>query len=213
MLKLLFFALVVRPFVLIATGVHVRGREHIPMSGACIVAANHNSHLDTLVLMSLFPLSELRRVRPVAAADYFMTNRLVAWFSRTIIGIIPLERKPSRNGGHPLAEVEQALREGSVVILFPEGSRGEPEAMKPFKTGVAHLAKALPEVPVVPVCLYGAGKSLPKGEALFVPFVIDVGIAPAVRYEEESTAVFTEALEATVRMLCEQYRNHQGDMI
>jgi len=199
MLKRLFFMLFVRPVVLLVSGVQVCGREHLPRVGPCIVAANHNSHLDTLVLMSLFPPGMVETIRPVAAADYFMKNRLLAWFAREVIGIIPLKRKPDRSAGHPLQEVEAALRGGSIVIIFPEGSRGEPERMAPFKTGVAHLAKLFPGVPVLPVYLHGAGKSLPRGEALFVPFVIDVTVGEALFCGDESAAEFTGRLEERIR--------------
>ena len=59
MLKKLFFALFVRPVVLLISGVHITGKEKLPLEGPCIIVANHNSHLDTMVLMSLFPLSHM----------------------------------------------------------------------------------------------------------------------------------------------------------
>ena len=74
-LKVLFFGIVIRPLVLIALGLNVVNRQLLPRSGPAIVAANHNSHLDTLVLMSLFPLLKLHQIRPVAAADYFLSKQ------------------------------------------------------------------------------------------------------------------------------------------
>ncbi len=205
MLKQLFFALFVRPLILIVSGTNVSGRENLPVEGPCIIAANHNSHLDTLVLMSLFPLSRIERVRPVAAADYFMKNRAIEWFSKNIIGIIPLKRKPVKAVGHPLSAIFDALERGEIVILFPEGSRGEAEKIGEFKTGLAHIAKAFPNVPVVPVYIHGAGKALPKGEALFVPFVIDVYIEKPLYFEDESVKSFTARLEKIVK---EMERKH-----
>ena len=173
-LKTLFFSLVVRPLVVVFLGVNVRHRERFPITGPAILAANHNSHLDTMVLMTLLAPKLLTRVRPVAAADYFLRNRLLAWFSRRVIGIIPVTRGGRSSGVSPLAEAEAALDEGQVLILFPEGSRGEPERRATLKAGVAHLALGRPRVPIIPVFLHGLGKSLPKGAFLPVPFFCDV---------------------------------------
>ncbi|MCA9022341.1 MAG: 1-acyl-sn-glycerol-3-phosphate acyltransferase, partial [Planctomycetaceae bacterium] len=57
-LKILFFALFVRPIVFIVLGLNLRGKPNLPLEGPALIAANHNSHLDTLVLMSLYPLSK-----------------------------------------------------------------------------------------------------------------------------------------------------------
>ena len=201
MLKQIFFLFIIRPIILIIAGVHLVGKENLPIDGPCIIAANHNSHMDTMVLLSIFPIAKIKKVRPVAAADYFLKNKYFAWFSKHIIGIIPLVRKPKKSMGHPLAEVEEVLRKGEIVIVFPEGSRGESEEVGAFKTGVAHLAKEFPEVPVVPIYMHGAGKCLPKGEALFVPFIIDVNISTPIYYEDENNKEFTQRLEQQIKSL------------
>lgn len=198
-LQLLFFALLVRPLVLIVIGLNVRHRERLPQDGPAVIVANHNSHLDTLVLMSLFPLARLRRLRPVAAADYFLRNRLIAWFSLNIIGIVPIARDGTGERD-PLAPASAALAEGDILILFPEGSRGEPEQLAEFKSGVAHLAKRHKGVPVVPVFLHGLGKSLPKGEALLVPFFCDVFVGTPL-YWEGNKRGFLSALEGQINAL------------
>ncbi len=91
-LRWIFFAIIVRIIVLILMGTNIRHRENLPQKGPAILVANHNSHLDTLVLISLFPLSKLSWIQPVAAADYFLSNKLFSWFARNIIGIIPIHR-------------------------------------------------------------------------------------------------------------------------
>ncbi|CAA6801363.1 MAG: 1-acyl-sn-glycerol-3-phosphate acyltransferase [uncultured Sulfurovum sp.] len=70
--------------------------------------------------------------------------------------------------------------------------------MKPFKTGIAHIAEAYPNVPVVPLSIYGAGKALPRGEALFVPFIIDVNVGKAIYYQGENKLKYTKNLEKAV---------------
>lgn len=170
--RVAFFAVFVRPLLMLVLGFHVRGRENLPKTGPAIIAANHNSHLDTLTLMALFPLRDLPRLRPAAAADYFMRSKWLSWFALNIIGIIPLERGGVRK--NPLADLEEALDRGDILILFPEGSRGEPEQMTKFKRGLAFLAKARPQTPIIPVFMHGLGKALPKGSLMLVPFNCDV---------------------------------------
>lgn len=175
-LKVLFFALVVRPLVLVGLGLNVVNRRRLPTEGPAVIAANHNSHLDTMVLMSLFPLAVLHRVRPAAAADYFLANRYRAWFSQNVIGIIPLDRSGTTEIDLVFATCRQALDRGDILILFPEGSRGAPEQMGRIRKGIYHLLKGREQIGVTPVVMHGLGRALPRGEALFVPFNCDVVI-------------------------------------
>ena len=177
LLRRLFFAGPVRLLVLLVMGLNVRGRSNLPVKGPAIVVANHNSHLDTLTLISLLPLELLPKVRPVAALDYFLKNKALAWFALNIVGILPIDRA---GGANPLAGSKAALASGGILILFPEGSRGEPEKMAEFKRGVALLVKDNPDVPVIPVFMHGLGKALPRGTGLFVPFICDIFIGPPV---------------------------------
>ena len=183
--KFLFFQLLVRPLVLIVLGLNVRHRERLPRQGPAILAANHNSHLDTMVLMTLFPWRMLRRLRPVAAADYFLRNRFVAWFSQRILGILPIDRSGQTPRGELFDGAARALAGGDVVIVFPEGSRGEPETLQEFKSGLYHLCAANPQVPLYPIFLHGLGKALPKGEALLVPFFCDVFVGEAMHCSDD----------------------------
>jgi 1-acyl-sn-glycerol-3-phosphate acyltransferase len=95
--------------------------------------ANHNSHLDTVVLMTLVPPRLLARLRPVAAADYFLRNRFVAWFALNVMHILPI-RRGAAGRADPLADLSEALDAGDILILFPEGTRGEPERLGAFKS-------------------------------------------------------------------------------
>ncbi len=196
-LKILLFAFFVKPLVFVVLGLNIRGRNNLPKKGPAIIAANHNSHLDTFVLMSLYPLSQLHKIRPVAAADYFMTNRILAWLSLNCIGIIPLERNRRAKKAELFASCHQALDNDHILILFPEGSRGLPEQMGSIKRGLFHIVNDRADTKIIPVILHGLGKSLPRGEALFVPFNCDVIIGETLpkastsgQFVEQISAVF-----------------------
>jgi 1-acyl-sn-glycerol-3-phosphate acyltransferase len=195
LLRHLFFLLVIRPVVLVALGLNARNRERLPAKGPAIVVANHNSHLDTMVLFTLFPRRLLGRIRPVAAADYFLRNKLLAWFSLNIIGILPLERKVTADVEDMFAGISEALEQGDILLLYPEGSRGEPEQQQAFKKGIARIVERHPEVPVTPVFLHGLGKALPRGEALLVPFFCDVFVGEPLQWSGDRRS-FMDALNA-----------------
>ena len=127
LLRFIFYGCLIRLMTLIVLGLNVRHRERLPSIGPAIVVANHNSHLDTMVLMSLFPLRLLPRLHPVAAMDYFLGSRWFSWFILKVVGILPIKRNVERGDNNPLEPCNQALRDGQVLIIFPEGSRGEPE--------------------------------------------------------------------------------------
>lgn len=197
-LRFLYFGLLVRGVVLFFLGVNIRRRELLPMRGPAIIVANHNSHLDTMVLMSLYPLHQLPHVRPVAAADYFLRNKALAWFARRIIGIIPMKRGASKDlfGG-----IYEAISRGDIVIFYPEGSRGEPERIAEMKKGIAHIAAAYPQVPVTPVFIHGLGKVLPKDAWVPVPFFCDMFVGEALRGGEGE---FLSRLKARVTELSQE---------
>jgi 1-acyl-sn-glycerol-3-phosphate acyltransferase len=173
-LKFAFVLLVAWPVMLVWLGINVRNRGVLPRRGPAIIAANHNSHLDTLALFALFPLALIPKVRPVAAADYFMRSRVMAWLSRNVLDIIPVRRAGHARGSDPLEECHAALERGEILIVFPEGTRGEPEQMAGLKCGIARLAQRNPSAPVVTVFMRGLGRSMPKGALLPAPVRADI---------------------------------------
>lgn len=194
-LRLVLLVLVVRPVARFFTGADVVGAERLPRKGPAIVAANHNSHVDTVLLLAIFPARTLRRVRPAAAADYFLKGPLISWFSRHVVGIVPVARHATKDDGDVLAPARDALAQGDIVVIFPEGTRGAAsDDMGQLKNGVARLAEAYPEAPVTPVWIQGAGRVLPKGEVIPVPMNCCVLVGEPILWQGRRTA-FMDALK------------------
>jgi 1-acyl-sn-glycerol-3-phosphate acyltransferase len=169
----------VRP-VLAILGVRYRRRNLVPR-GPCLVVANHNSHLDASVLLTLFPLTRVPRVHPVAAADYFGKTWFLRALSMFLMNAIPIERKAIA-GSDPLASVKQAIDAGESLIFFPEGSRGEAGVVAPFRQGVGRIIRAFPGLPVVPVFLSGPERIWPRGQMVPVPLSIDANVGKPRTY-------------------------------
>ena len=200
--QMLFFLLIIKPFIRLFIGLRVRGRESLNASKPFVLVANHSSHLDTVSLLSLFSLTRLRDIRPVAAADYFERNRFVSMFTRIAFNILPIARKNISAENNPLRQMQAAIEAGYSLIIFPEGTRGSGDEMSPFKAGVAHLLERTPGLPVVPAYLVNMGRSLPKGEFIPVPFFCEIRLG-APRLVEGSKQEIVKTLEAAVRELKE----------
>jgi len=211
-LRYLFFFFIVKPFVYLGLGVNVTGIEHLHkiIKEPCIIVANHNSHVDTLLLLCLFTCSQILKIHPVAAADYFCNTKLKAFIFKTLLGIIPLSRKVRKASEEELfKDINDALRGGESIIIYPEGTRGEDNQIKNFKSGVAHIAKMNPTVPIVPVYINGPDRILPKGALLWVPFIADVYISEPVYYDDTPTKVFTERIKNEVEKLKEEHKKRE----
>lgn len=193
-LRLALIVAVARPVAQFFAGTDVIGRERLPVTGPAIIAANHNSHVDTLLMLTIFKARAVHLVRPAAASDYFLKDPVIGWFSRNLIGIVPVARRKAGTGEDVLAPARQALAEGAIVVVFPEGTRGDGgDSMAQLKNGVARLAEAFPEAPVIPVWIQGAGRVLPKGQFIPVPMTCCVLVGEAIRWEGRRTS-FMEGL-------------------
>ncbi len=180
-----FHAGFVRP-VLMFLGVRFRRRNLVPR-GPCLVVGNHNSHLDGPILMSMFPLSRVPHVHPVAAADYFGKT----WFMRMLAGMlfngISIDRKKA-SGADPLRPIADALADGESLVFFPEGSRGEAGVVAPFRQGIGRLVQSVPGVLVLPVYMSGPERIWPRGQTVPVPSSIDVSIGKPRVYPHDAPA-------------------------
>ncbi len=199
-LPVLIHLLLIRPFLKLVFGVGIEGREHLTHLDQFIMVANHNSHMDTLLLFHLLPVRRLRLTHPVAAKEYFSRSRIVFGLVNYLFQPIWIVR-----GGReadPLEGMRERLREGKSIVIFPEGTRGEAGEMARFKAGVGRLAVEFPEVPVVPVFLAGPEKAFPRTSAIPIPVWNRVVVGPPRLFGGSSRDI-ASALEEMVRELAE----------
>ena len=207
LLRRLIITLIAKPFARGLIGLDVHNAQHLPKKGPAIIAANHNSYLDTLFMVCLFPGGVSRYVRPVAAADHFLTTKLMRWLSHNIGGVVPINRRGAKAREDVLAGCKEALANGDILLLFPEGTRGKAEEMGNFKTGIARLAEQFPDVPIVPVYLQGTGRVWPRGSRLIVPFNCSAIIGAPFSWgqtTESSKPAFMKQLKSTLTDLSSQ---------
>ena len=129
------------------------GLENIP-EGPAILAANHQSFLDDLLLPLLVPG---RKVVFLAKADYF-DKWYLGWFFKGA-NVIPVRRESRSAAEAALQTGVQALREGNLVGIFPEGTRSPDGRLYRGKTGVARMALEA-QVPVIPVAITGTFEAI-----------------------------------------------------
>ena len=139
----------------------IHGRENLPDQPPFILAANHASHLDALLLMSALPLAWRDAVFPIAAKDVFFEDHGVAAFGAIFVNALPVWRRKARS--HDMQDLRKRLIEPpAVFILFPEGTRTRDGNLLRFKPGIGRLVAGT-DVPVVPCFIEGAFTAMPAG--------------------------------------------------
>lgn len=170
------------------TAVRADWRGVAPVAGQRVYFANHVSNADMPMIWSVLPPSLRRQTRPVAAADYWLKNRLRAFAGRDVFRAVLIDRRPEARSDDPVAQMVAALDEGSSLILFPEGKRNMgPAPLEPFKTGLYHLARARPEVDLVPTWIANLNAVMPKGEIIPLPLMCTVTFGTALHIEQGET--------------------------
>jgi 1-acyl-sn-glycerol-3-phosphate acyltransferase len=132
----------------------VKGLRNIPATGPVILASNHLSFVDSLFVPLVCP----RPVVFLGKADYFEKKR-TAWFFKGV-NVIPVRREGGSAGEAAILTGIQALQEGHVVGIYPEGTRSPDGRLYRGKTGVARMALEA-QVPVVPVAISGTPEIMP----------------------------------------------------
>ena len=185
-----------RALVRLILKIRVEHSEAIPSSGPVLLAGNHRGALDGPLLVGFVP----RPARFVAKSELFR-----GWVARPLgwLGQIPIDR--GRADREALRRAIDVLRDGHVLGMFPEGTRGAGE-LATVQHGIAYVALRVPGVPIVPVACIGTERALPKGKKLprlrsrvdivfGEPFTVSVPANPRAR-----SAVATAAEEIRVAL-------------
>lgn len=165
------YGYLMRTFLRMFVGVRFASTRFLLEEKQFIIVANHNSHLDTMTILSSLPRSIIHKVKPVAAADHFGKTRMKSKLSNFFVNTLLIQRKRDKENpaNDPVHKMLKALDDGYSLILFPEGTRGDPEVRQPLKPGVALLLTQRPHIKYVPAYMKGMGKAMPKNDSLIVP--------------------------------------------
>ena len=185
----------------VVCGVKLLPAEALP-STPTIYFANHSSHLDFTTIWAALPGSVRARVRPVAGRDYWEKTPRRLRIAKDFFNAVLIERQRVTVASNPLEPMLAALDAGASLIVFPEGTRSLDGQIQPFKSGLHHLAKARPDVALVPIYLQDLNRILPKGDFLPVPLLGSLSLGAPLRLmpDETKPAFLQRAREAVVKM-------------
>jgi 1-acyl-sn-glycerol-3-phosphate acyltransferase len=157
---------VVTPLVRWLLHLRVEGRENVSRSHPQIIACNHTSHVDPILVAYASGIETWF----LSKAEVFRVSPAFAWLIRTYHAM-PV----NRSGGDltALRRCSEVLEQGRTLVLFPEGTRSKPGTLQELKPGIAMLA-VTNRVPVVPVFMHGVRGS-------FIPWLVDPDI---IRYNQ-----------------------------
>ncbi|HJT45506.1 MAG TPA: lysophospholipid acyltransferase family protein [Chthoniobacterales bacterium] len=157
-------ALIIRGLLRIYNRFEIIGQENLRTNRSLVIVANHCSHLDTLCLLAALPLRKLHRAFPVAASDYFFQRVPRLWAAAVLVNALPFGRH-SRTRKSLMICDQLLANPGTILIIFPEGTRSTTGEINEFKSGVGALV-AGKDVAVVPCFIDGSFKAWPKGKRL-----------------------------------------------
>ncbi len=187
----------------LVTGAQGHWKGCPPMAEQRIYFANHQSHLDWVLIWAALPPELRTRTRPIAARDYWAGSPFRRWLTTEVFHAVYVDRSRSANPEQdPLEPLVAALEQGDSLVIFPEGTRSARGEPMPFKSGLYHLAQQFPGVQLVPAWIDNVQRVMPKGEVVPVPVLCTVTFgAPLQRAEGEDKRDFLErARDAVVAL-------------
>ncbi|MDP1647595.1 MAG: lysophospholipid acyltransferase family protein [Rubrivivax sp.] len=180
-----------------------------PMAEQRIYFANHQSHLDWVLIWAALPRDLRASTRPIAARDYWTSSRFKQWLTTEVFHAVYVSRTraPAAAGAgsdeqDPLEPLAEALRHGDSLVIFPEGTRSNKSEPQAFKSGLYHLAEQFPHVRLIPAWIDNVQRVMPKGEVVPVPILCTVTFgAPLSLQAGEDRRAFLARARAAVLAL------------
>ena len=148
-----------------------------------ILIANHNSHMDTMAIMSAIPSRYIHKVHPIAARDFFGGSLFKKILMRYLVNATLIQRDRDDPNNDPIDSMDKMLKKSRSLILFPEGSRGIPGVMSKFKKGLGYLIQRNPKINVIPVYLDNVYKTLPRGKNLILPYNCSIKFGDPIKFK------------------------------
>ncbi len=180
MSRFVFIKAVLGPIMRLMFRTRVEGVENIPGDGPVILAGNHLTFIDSVIM----PLTCDRQVFFIGKDEYVtgkgLKGRLMAWFF-TGVGMVPVDRDGGRGGVAALMTGRRILEEGQVFGIYPEGTRSPDGRLYRGRTGIARLT-LMTGAPVVPFAVIGTDKLQPGGAGLPRPGRVTVRFGEAMEF-------------------------------
>ncbi|WP_111884313.1 lysophospholipid acyltransferase family protein [Acinetobacter sp. CFCC 11171] len=180
-----------------------------PVMKQRIYYANHNSHIDFILLWSSLPTDLRRKTRPVAASDYWLKDGFRRFLIQDTFTGVTIQRNREQNQD-PLEPIKIVLAQGDSIIFFPEGTRNlnDDVELLEFKSGLFHLKNQFPDVEIVPVWISNLKRVMPKGAVIPLPLLSTVifGKPLEVHNEQSKSAFLNYAQEELLKLKALEYQ-------
>ncbi len=158
----------------------IEGLEHIPPTGGAVLASNHLAVADSFFL----PLMVPRRVTFLAKREYFTGTGLKGKLKKLFfagVGQVPIDRSSGAAAQAALDTGVRLLMGGSLLGIYPEGTRSPDGRLYKGKTGLARMVLQA-RVPVIPVAMFGTDKANPIGSKMWRPYPIRIKVGPPLDF-------------------------------
>jgi 1-acyl-sn-glycerol-3-phosphate acyltransferase len=155
-------ALIIRGLLHIYNHFEIIGHQNLRTNRSLVIVANHCSHIDTLCLLAALPLRKLHRAFPAAASDYFFQSIPRLWAAAVLVNALPFARQARVRQSLSLCR-ELLAHPGTILIIFPEGTRSTTGEVGEFKSGIGVLVAGR-DVAVAPCFVDGSFQAWPKGK-------------------------------------------------